>query len=556
MSEEADVCVVGGGAGGAVAAWALARRGARVTLLETGPRIRPSDFSTHGQDFELWPSPLARTAAAPEHESYESAPGEPLDPRFAHLASASFTAHAAPPPRARRSFYWSRAVGLGGSTLHYQGEAHRFPAHAFRMRSRYGVGADWPIAHEELAPWYERVEALLDVCGDPDNPFKPARGPYPHPAHPLSAPSRRLARGAATLGWQLLPNSLAILPIARPDRAPCHYCNGCERGCDVAAKSSVDVAVLPEAEATGRLRIETGFRVTRLEHGPDGRIVAAIGLGAGGGEERRAARAFVLAAGAVETPRLLLHSAGGAHPRGVGNAHDQVGRYLMETLFVNRYALFDEPLSTWIGVPIDARIWDGNGATGSPESPAGFVLGQVCGPFQGPLGHALEGAPGFGASHRRAMRKGFGSGIVLLGIAEQVPRAENRVTLSQRTDARGVPLARVETRLDATDLGALSAMHERLGALADASGARRVGQVTAYDTPMASHVAGTCRMGDDPAASVVDRRGRVHGARNLAVADASVLVTEGAGDSPSLTIQALALRAAEALFDDARRGEI
>jgi choline dehydrogenase-like flavoprotein len=117
-------------------------------------------------------------------------------------------------------------------------------------------------------------------------------------------------------------------------------------------------------------------------------------------------------------------------------------------------------------------------------------------------------------------------------------------------------LARVTTRLDAPDLAALSHMHARVKELAEASGAAQVRQVTAYDVPNATHVGGTCRMGRDPERSVVDAFGRVHGVPNLVVADASVLVTQGAGDSPSLTIQALALRSAEALAERARRMEL
>jgi choline dehydrogenase-like flavoprotein len=555
VSEDADVCVVGAGAGGGVATWALAKRGARVLLLETGPRFALSEFTTHHPDFELIPPVFSPDGG--EHASYESAPGETLDPAYAHLASTSFTTFAGAPPRQRRRFFWSRAIGVGGSTLHYQGEAHRFPTHAFRMKSQLGVAADWPLSYAELAPFYERVESLLEVAGDPANPWKPPRGPYPQPAHPLSGASLRLRDGAAKLGWQLLPNPLAILRSPRPGRSACHYCNGCARGCDVGAKSSVDVAVLPEAEATGRVRVVTGFQVARLEHDATGTITGVIGYGEDGVEQRHRARAYVLATGSIETPRILLNSAGGAHPHGVGNAGDVVGRHLMETLILQRYVLFDQPLATWYGVPIDARIWNGNGTRGRGKTPAGFVLGSAVEVFEGPAGHALEAVEGFGSGHREAMRRTFGSALSLFGIAEQLPREENRVTLSEKKDAHGVPLAFVDTRLDATDLTSLSEIHERLGALAEASGVSRLfGQFSAYDTPLASHTGGTCRMGRDAADSVVDASGCVHGARNLVLADASVLVTQGAGDSPSLTIQALALRAAEALFDRAQRGEV
>jgi choline dehydrogenase-like flavoprotein len=553
---EVDVCIVGAGAGGAVAAWALVRQGLRVRLLETGPRFDPTRYATHDQDWELDPSPFDTVALNPERQSYESAPGEVLDPDFEHLRSRSLTL--IPGNLSRRlPFVWSRALGVGGSTLHYQGEAHRFPAHAFRMQSERGVATDWPLGYDELAPYYERAERLLDVAGDPGNPFKPERGSFPHSAHPRSAASLHLAEAARWLGWQSLPNTLAALREPGPKRAACHYCNGCIRGCMVGAKSSVDVAVLPDADASGLLEVVTGFHVSRLEQSAEGRITGVIGFDEAGSERRHRARAIILAAGAVETPRLLLNSTGVADPHGVGNANGQVGLNLMESLYLRRGVVLDRPLKSWVGLPIDARIWDFNGAGGSDELPAGFVLGHLAGWFEGPAGFAREGVAGFGMAHREEMARRFGAGFELLGVAEQLPRAENRVTLSERTDRFGVSLARVETRLDRTDLDVLSAMRKRLGELGEAAGVERfVGQVSAYDVPAATHVGGTCRMGHTPEASVVDAFGAVHGHPNLVVADASVLVTQGAGDSPSLTIQALALRAAEALAERGRRGEV
>jgi len=554
---EPEVIVVGAGAGGAVAAWALVQQGVEVLLLETGPRFDPSQYGTHAQSWEVEPSVFDRVSEAPERKSYEPAPGEPLDPAFARLRSRGLTQGAPSALASRRPFHWSRALGVGGSTLHYQGEAHRFPAHAFRMRSLRGVAADWPIGYEELAPYYERMERLLGVAGDPENPFKPKRGPYPQPAHALSPLSEWVGAGARKLGWHPLPNSLAVLSRPAPGRAACHYCNGCVRGCMVGAKGCVDVAVIPAAEASGRLRVRTGFHVSRLEHGPDGRVTGVLGHDEAGSEERLRARAVVLAAGAIETPRILLNSAGGTHPGGVGNANDQVGRRLMEFLYVLRYAVFDRPLESYAGLPIESRIWDFNGAKSEPEPPEGFVLGQSCGIFEGPVGTALQAVPGFGVAHREALARRFGACATLIGVAEQLPRPENRVTLSEQRDRFDVPLAHVATRLDRSDLEVLSATWRRLGELAQAARAvEEPGQVTAYDWPYATHVAGTCRMGRDPEQSVLDAEGAVHGRPELVVADASVFVTQGAGDSPSLTIQALALRAAEALAERAKRGEV
>jgi choline dehydrogenase-like flavoprotein len=183
-------------------------------------------------------------------------------------------------------------------------------------------------------------------------------------------------------------------------------------------------------------------------------------------------------------------------------------------------------------------------------------LGQVAGFFEGPVGTALEGAEGFGLAHREQIRGRFGYGTTLIAIAEQMPRPDNRVVLSEEAGPYGTPLARIEATLDEGDLQAIRAMHRRVRELEEAAGLQFKGQSTAYDTPSATHVGGTCRMGTSPSDSVVDSEGFVWGAPNLAVADGSVLVTQGAGDSPSLTIQALALRTGEAIRRRAAHGEI
>ena len=319
----------------------------------------------------------------------------------------------------------------------------------------------------------------------------------------------------------------------------------------------MDVAVIPEAERTGRLRIATGVHVSRLDVADDGRVRGVIAHDEQGSQRRYRAPAVVLATGAIETPRILLSSVGRAHPHGVGNADDQVGRNLMEFLYLSRFVLFERSLESYAGLPLDSRIWDFNGAGQAGRVANGFVLGQSCGVFEGPLGYALEGGLGFGVEHREGMARSFGAGLELMGIAEQLPRPENRVRLSEQPDRFSMPLAHVETRLDAADLAVLSEIWERLGDLAEAARVERiVGQLSTYDRPDASHVGGTCRMGRTPETSVVDRFGAVHGHPNLVIADASVLVTQGAGDSPSLTLQALALRAAEALAQRATRGEL
>jgi len=264
-----DAIVVGSGAGGGFAAMSLAEAGMRVLLLERGRRFDPRrDFPMNHPDWELRPRAFRDTEAPPGDVSLVREEGAPLDPRYAHLRSSSLPGEVLKSGSRRAPFRYDRVLGLGGTTLHYQGEAHRFPDHAFRPASLYGLGVDWPLSYADLAPYYDRVEHLLGVAGDPANPFKPPRGPFPTPAHRLSYASQRIATGAAKLGWSLLPNSLALPTRSTDGRPPCQRSGGCVHGCIFGAKSSVDLTAIRRAEGTGRLQVQTESRVFEIEMGP------------------------------------------------------------------------------------------------------------------------------------------------------------------------------------------------------------------------------------------------------------------------------------------------
>jgi choline dehydrogenase-like flavoprotein len=557
--EEAfDAVVVGSGAGGGFAAMGLAEAGMRVLLLERGRGFEPSrDFPMNHPDWELRPRAFRDTEIPTGDASIVLEKGALLDQRYAHLRSSSPSGEVPKPRSHRAPFRYERVFGLGGTTLHYQGEAHRFPEHAFQPASLYGLGVDWPLRYADLAPHYERAEHVLGVAGDPANPFKAPRGPFPTRAHRLSYASQRIATGATKLGWTLLPNSLALPTSSVDGRRPCQRSGGCAQGCIFGAKSSVDLTAIRRAERTGRLQVQTESRVLALEMGHGGRVDGIVYRRAKSIYRARA-RVTVLAMGAVETPRLLLASRSADRPNGIANSSGLVGRFLLETLLAQVTVRFDERIDAYKGPPIDSRIWNFSRPRRDGSVRSGYVLGVsgTLGGFHGPMSHALL-LPGFGRAHKDAMRSHFGTIVTLFGIAEQEPRAGNRVTLADTKDSDGVPLARVESAHSEADLLALDAMLERVKELASASGAAEMlRQATTYAVPAASHVGGTCRMGTDPGTSVVTAYGRSHDVPNLFIVDASVLPGQGAGDSPSLSIHALALRTAEHIVALARRREL
>ena len=529
-----DVLIIGSGAGGGMTALALCEQGFKVGLIERGQRFKPQqDYILNYADWETRSDPLqaARLNEQTIDKSYH--PNAILNGK----------------PKRRPALTYHRVHGLGGSTLHYQGEAHRFAEHAFRTRQQFGWGVDWPLEYQDLAPYYDQAEQLLGVAGESGNPFKPERGSYPTAAHPLSERSRVLAKSANKAGMTLQANSLALPSKSVDGRLPCQHSGGCNYGCVFNAKSSIDQAIIPRAEQTGNLTILTNTRALNLELDERSEITA-VDCERNKVRQRYSARAYVLATGAVETPRLMLHSKSQSAPAGYANAHDQVGRYFMETVMAFQTIDLQADIKTYRGPPLDSRIWDFHKPDDNQTN--GFVLGAAgyLYPSAGPSGHAIN-TPGIGRAHKAKVRESFGRRLRLFGVAEQQPLADNRLTLSRSKDPVGIPKVDVQCAYSEQDLHTIKVMKTRLLAWAKATPTSRIGQ--AGDTSLrssATHVGGGCRMGNDPQSSVVDAFGRVHGKSNCYITDASMFPTQGAGDSPSLTIQALALRTADKIGAD------
>ncbi len=546
MKDDYDVVIAGAGAGGGFAAMVLARQGLKVLLLERGKRYDyRRDFPMHHDDWEMQPKAFASVLGLFDQVETPSISPDDFSLCSGRYEKSGRLQHNQPTRRGR--FQYQRALGLGGSTLHYQGEAHRYPEHAFAPASLYGWGQDWPFDYYELAPYYQRVEATLGVAGEQDNPFKPAREAFPTPAHTVSTRSQLVKKGAERLGWSLLPNTLALPSKSTDGRVACQHSGGCVQGCIFGAKSSTDLTAIRVAEKTGNLTILPHSRLLQIEVDTEGEVTGFV-YKFKQKLEKISAKKYMLALGAVETPRVMLASQSTRYPNGIGNDGDNVGRYFMETISARLECRAEQSMHSYKGPPIDARIWD----FAKPQAPlrSGFVLG-VAGTLSGrhsPVSYAWS-LSGIGKAHKQKMRDQFGRDIQLFGIAEHIPNRENRLTLSELVDQDGVAKVKLYSDYHEYDKQTLKAMIRRILEWADACELKqRQGFHSTYDIPAAAHVGGTCRMGLDPAISVTDSNGRVHGISNLYIADASVLPTLGAGDSPSLTIQALAMRTASKLL--------
>ena len=363
---DADVVIVGAGAGGAACAWALARHGVRVLLLESGPWYDPaSDNRLHAPDWEQHGFPEEQSFSLP----YTIAPLQPLSPKWAGLRSWNHNlGPAAGETRVAMKYHHVR--GVGGSTLHFSGEAHRLHPAAMRMRSRFGVGADWPITYDELEPYYVTAEHLIGVAGAPHDPHRPRSRPYPLAPHPFSYASQRIGRACATLGMSWTPNPLAILSTPWEGRPGCNYCGQCARGCPRRDKGSADVTFVAQAMKVGPCDVRAQCHVTGIEPGVRDRVASVSWVDAAGAGHSLRPRVLVLACGAVQTPRLLLATANSHAPRGLANESGQVGRHFMETLAWTSSALHPDALGSHRGVPVDGICWDFNAPDAIPAMPA------------------------------------------------------------------------------------------------------------------------------------------------------------------------------------------
>lgn len=544
-----DAVVVGAGAGGAAAAWRLCEHGLRVLLLEAGPHFDPTrDYKLNQADWERhqFPEPTGSRGALTIGQL------DRLDPADADLRSWNRTIGPLVRGDTRQATgpgYW-HVQGVGGSTLHFVGEAHRLHPAAMKLRSQHGAGQDWPLDYADLEPYYALCERLIGIAGPETQGDRWRSEPFPLPAHPLSPAARRLVDAGRQLGMAWQANSRAALSAVYDGRPACNYCGNCSRGCPLGDKGSVDVTFIRQALATGRLTLKAGSPVARIHGKPSGQI-SALDYLEGKKRHRIETPLLILAAGAVQTPRLLLANRSRHFPEGLANGSRQVGRNFMETLSWNSTGLAPGLTNSHVGLPSDAICWDFN----RPDAIAGTVGGcrfnssvQEIG-FTGPIAYATRLLDGFGKGLKDTLRSSFGSAISVGAIGEFLPNEGTYVDLDPvEKDRLGIPLPRLHSSLGPDNIKRLRFMAEKSRQLLKAAGVEALREeFGAWDTFSATHVFGTCRMGSDSSTSVVNADGRSHDHPNLYITDASVFPSSGGGESPSLTIEALAVRTADSI---------
>ncbi len=542
-SETVDFAIVGSGAAGGVMARELAQAGFSVVVLEQGPRLSSADF---------------------EHDElkYYYLSGITNDPAVSPQTFRDDPTQTAQQPRIGNSLNYARVVG--GSSTHFTANYWRFHEIDFNERSVLGAipgtgFADWPISYQDLEPYYTKVEWEVGVSGLAyASPFDPPRSkPYPMPPLPVKSSGVLLERGARKLGLHPYPAPMAIVSQLHRGRPPCAHCGFCIGfGCEVMAKSSTLYTMIPEAEATGRCEIRPHSYVYQVAMNARGRTTGVLYFDEHKREHLQKARAVVVSANGAETARLLLNSSSSRFPQGLANSSGLVGKYLMFNQSAAVHAQFEHELNEYKSVQVTRILQDFYDSDPKRGFYGGGGIDARMGPQ--PVGWALAAGgdlPLWGADFKSRL-EAFPRSMVSLSHCTSLPVETNSVSIDPTLkDAWGIPAMRVTYKDHKDDLATARFLQERSVEIMQAAGAQKVWRAAPRIARSSVHLLGTCRMGNEAASSVVDKYHRTHDVPNLFLCDGSSFVTSGRGQ-PTMTIQALAFRAAEHIGQFAKRGEI
>lgn len=557
-----DVLVIGSGASGGWVAKEVAERGLSVLMLEAGPpRIPTRDFTEH-----IWPYQLKFRGFGDQKRLLENQPVQRLCYACDDYSHQFFVNDLENPYTfpADKPFMWIRGRQVGGKTFCWARESYRYTDNEFKAASRDGFGEDWPISYKELEPYYDRVESYIGVSGSregleqmPDGQFLP---PMNLSCGALEA--KKVIEGK--FGWKVIPDRVANLTVAHRGRPACHYCDQCQRGCFTASYFNSPSVTLPAAARTGKFTLVSDAVVSHLLMGSNGRAEGVHYIDRNTHEGREAyARSVVVAAGALESTRILLNSKSPSYPQGVGNSNGVLGHYLMDHFTIEGAGGSMPSLRSSqrepVGRPCGFLVPKYVNTSSKRDRNSNFVRGYR---FDGDGSQELYGhaflLPEFGDRWRERVRKDIPYYFGIEAQGECLPRVENYVKLDpEKKDAWGIPALHINASYGENDKAMAKAMTAHINAILDemklADPTPPKPELSVFGKNI--HECGTARMGDKPEKSVVDRNCKVHDARNVFVTDGAVFVTQGCYE-PTLTIMAISMRAGEHIADAFRRGEV
>jgi choline dehydrogenase-like flavoprotein len=564
-----DVIIVGSGAGGGMAAYQLTKAGAKVCLLEAGGFYDPAD-------------PKYITQLKFPYESLRR--GASTTRAFGDFDAAWGGWEIDGEPYTRKNgtqFDWFRSRMLGGRTNHWGRISLRFGPKDFKRRSIDGLGDDWPIGYEDVAPYYDQVDRLIGVFGttenlpnDPDSIYLPAPKPRLHELMLMEANKKT--------GVLTIPSRLSMLtkPI-NDERGSCFYCGQCSRGCMAYADFSSSSVLVKPAMKTGNLTLINNAMAREVLTDASGKATGISYVNKHTFEEVTVkAKIVILAASACESSRLLLNSKSSKAENGLANSSGVVGKYLHDSTGAGRSAFvphltdrkrYNEDgvggmhvYSPWwldnskLDFPRGYHIEYGGGM-GMPSYGFGFGMENTNGKFAGRDGKVKEAGGGYGASLKDDYRFFYGANIGMAGRGEAVAREDNYCEIDPNVvDKWGIPVLRFNYKWSDYEIKQAKHMQDTFEEIIHAIGGipngSKPGPESNYGLAAPGriiHEVGTVRMGNDPGKSALNKYCQAHEVPNLFVVDGGPFVSQ-ADKNPTWTIMALSMRASDYILEQVK----
>lgn len=538
-----DVVIIGSGASGGMAAWNLTRQGVNVLVLDAGEKFNRAQFWSHVKPWQTRerherglrpPKFLLSTKEQP----YETPPGRPFD-------------------------LW-RVWGRGGKTNIWGRVSLRYSDVDFEGPAKDGWEIPWPIRYKDIAPYYDKVDQLIGVCGGDDDQDSLPGSKYHLPAPPPRCGERLLQKAGKKIGLSIVSGRRAVLTREHNGRAPCHYCGACGKGCDIGAFFNASDYLIEPAFKTGKLDVIDNAVVARV-------LVNDKGLANGiqyfdrrtKEEHKVRARVVIVAASCIDSTRILLNSKSSIYPNGIGNSSDVIGRYLSEQVRFHMYGFVPE----LIGAPTQNDDGIGGEHIYLPrfnhrdgrkrDYLRGFGM-QFWGCGAGTGASYGKTLPGFGKDLKTAIKNRYPAMVAIHPYGEVIGRHENRVTVEGTgVDAYGVPLPKIEYQIGENEHQMAKEMYESAEAILHAAKAEIMpferGSLDVAGSAIHEH--GTCRMGDDPKRSALNGFCQSHEVKNLFVVDGAAFTT-ASEKNPTLTILALTWRSTDYLANEMKAGRV
>lgn len=566
-----DVCIIGSGAGGGMAAYVLSQAGIKVAVIEAGPMYDPAKNVTQLK----WPWESPRRGASTEFRNFGD-----FDAAYGgwQLEGEPYT------HKDGTKFDWFRSRMLGGRTNHWGRISLRFGPKDFKHKSVDGLGDDWPIGYEDVAPFYDKIDRLIGVFGskenlpnDPDSIFLPPPKPRLHELF--------IKEAATSINIPVIPSRLSILtkPINK-ERGSCFFCSQCNRGCTVYGDFSSSSVLVKPAVNTGHVDVIANAMCREVLTDSNGKATGVSYVSKEDMQEYEvSAKVVILAASACESARLLLNSKSSNHPNGLGNSSNMVGKYLHDSTgagmggilpkLVGRKRYNEDGVG---GLHVYSPWWLDNkkldfargyhieyyGGMGMPGYGFGFGMQGTNGKYPGRDGQQ-KAAGGYGASLKDDYRYFYGAHFGMDGRGESIALEDNYCEIDPTTvDKFGIPVLRFHYKWSDQEVKQAKHMKDTFREIIHKMG----GVITwGEDGPENDyglkapgriiHEVGTTRMGDDPKKSVLNKFNQSHDCKNLFVMDGGAFVSQ-ADKNPTWTILALAMRASEYLIEEIKKQNI